>query len=70
MLYYFCWQNLICCFDLFFLDLKESILQDSDSDVEVFDLLDPSSRDIVVGSISVSCSVEVCTTTLPFSVVC
>ncbi|XP_057464618.1 phosphatidylserine decarboxylase proenzyme 2-like [Actinidia eriantha] len=40
------------------IDLFEFLIQDSDSDVEVFTLLDPSSPDIVVGSISVSCSVE------------
>lgn len=36
------------------------LLQDSDSDFEVFELFDPSSVDKVVGKISLSCSVEVC----------
>lgn len=40
------------------IDLFEFLTRDSDSDCEVFDLLDPSSPDLVVGSIAVSCSVE------------
>ncbi|XP_031132267.1 phosphatidylserine decarboxylase proenzyme 3-like [Ipomoea triloba] len=40
------------------IDLLEYLSQDSDSDVEAFDLLDPSSPSIVVGSISISCSIE------------
>ncbi|XP_028106001.1 phosphatidylserine decarboxylase proenzyme 2-like isoform X2 [Camellia sinensis] len=39
-------------------DLFEFLTQDSDSDIDRFDLLDPSSPDMVVGSISLSCSVE------------
>ncbi|OAY45023.1 phosphatidylserine decarboxylase proenzyme 2 [Manihot esculenta] len=39
------------------IDLLEFLSRDSDSDVEVFELFDPSSG-IVVGKISVSCSVE------------
>ena len=35
------------------------IMQDSDSDVEVFNLLDPSVPGKVVGNISISCTVEV-----------
>ena len=42
------------------ISLKCVVLQHSDSDSEVFDLLDPSSSDILVGSIFISCSVEVC----------
>lgn len=42
------------------LSLKCVVLQDSESDSEVFDLLDPSSSDVSVGSIFLSCSVEVC----------
>ena len=42
------------------LSLRCVVLQDSGSDLEKFDLLDPSSSDIVVGSIFVSCLVEVC----------
>lgn len=40
--------------------LKKNFLQESDLDTEVFDLLDPSSPDVIVGNIAVSCSVEVC----------
>ncbi|KDP42450.1 hypothetical protein JCGZ_00247 [Jatropha curcas] len=40
------------------IDLLEFLTQDSDSDFEVFELFDPSSSDIVVGKISLSCSVE------------
>ncbi|CAH9082028.1 unnamed protein product [Cuscuta europaea] len=39
-------------------DLLEYLSQDSDSDVEVFDLLDPSTPSLVVGCISISCSIE------------
>lgn len=46
--------------------LNKIILQDSDSDLEAFDLLDPSSSDIVIGNISVSCSVEVCNSRIFF----
>ncbi|CAL5418022.1 unnamed protein product [Camellia sinensis] len=41
------------------IDLYEFLTRDSDSDSEMFDLLDPSSPDIIVGKISLSCSVEV-----------
>ncbi|GMP80791.1 hypothetical protein CsSME_00035771 [Camellia sinensis var. sinensis] len=40
------------------IDLYEFLTRDSDSDSEMFDLLDPSSPDIIVGKISLSCSVE------------
>ncbi|KAK3010740.1 hypothetical protein RJ639_011293, partial [Escallonia herrerae] len=40
------------------IDLLEFLTRDSDSDCEVFHLLDPSSSDLVVGDIYVSCSVE------------
>ncbi|XP_031282730.1 phosphatidylserine decarboxylase proenzyme 3-like isoform X2 [Pistacia vera] len=40
------------------IDLLEFLTRDSDSDFEVFDLFNPSSPDIVVGNISLSCSVE------------
>ncbi|XP_061364566.1 phosphatidylserine decarboxylase proenzyme 2-like isoform X2 [Gastrolobium bilobum] len=39
-------------------DLFEFLTQDSDSDIEIFDLLDPSMPGEVVGNISISCSVE------------
>ncbi|CAK9140466.1 unnamed protein product [Ilex paraguariensis] len=39
-------------------DLFEFLTRDSDSEFEVVDLSDPSSSDIVVGNISLSCSVE------------
>ncbi|VFQ81815.1 unnamed protein product [Cuscuta campestris] len=39
-------------------DLLEYLSQDSDSDVEVLDLWDPSTPSVVVGSISISCSIE------------
>ncbi|XP_076891188.1 phosphatidylserine decarboxylase proenzyme 2-like [Bidens hawaiensis] len=39
-------------------DLFEFLSRDLDSGKEVFKLLDPSSPDVVVGSISLSCSVE------------
>lgn len=63
-----CWHSLICCFFfwLFLSGLADIILQDTDS--EVLNLLDPSSPEIVVGNISLACSVEVWTTRqLPFS---
>jgi len=37
-----------------------NLSQDSDSDFETVDLLDPSSSDTVVGKLSFSCFVEVC----------
>ncbi|KAJ7946690.1 Phosphatidylserine decarboxylase proenzyme 2 [Quillaja saponaria] len=40
------------------IDLLEFLTQDSESDFEVFNLLDPPSPEKVVGTISVSCSVE------------
>ncbi|KAL7175678.1 hypothetical protein ACSBR2_029297 [Camellia fascicularis] len=40
------------------IDLYEFLSRDSDSDSEMLDLLDPSSPDIIVGKISLSCSVE------------
>ncbi|KAK4254315.1 hypothetical protein QN277_009715 [Acacia crassicarpa] len=40
------------------IDLLEFLTQDSDSDTEVFNLLDPSTPGKVAGSISLSCSVE------------
>ncbi|KAJ0077828.1 hypothetical protein Patl1_36955 [Pistacia atlantica] len=40
------------------IDLLEFLTRDSDSDFEVVDLFNPSSPDIVVGNISLSCSVE------------
>ncbi|XP_028753185.1 phosphatidylserine decarboxylase proenzyme 2 isoform X1 [Neltuma alba] len=40
------------------IDLLEFLTQDSDSDIEVFNLLDPSMPGKVVGNISLSCSVE------------
>ncbi|KAJ0011160.1 hypothetical protein Pint_32890 [Pistacia integerrima] len=40
------------------IDLLEFLTRDSDSDFEVFDLFNLSSPDIVVGNISLSCSVE------------
>ncbi|RZB97500.1 phosphatidylserine decarboxylase proenzyme 2 isoform X2 [Glycine max] len=39
-------------------DLLEFLTKDSDSDVEVFNLLDPSVPGKVVGNISISCTVE------------
>ncbi|KAF7842639.1 phosphatidylserine decarboxylase proenzyme 2-like isoform X1 [Senna tora] len=39
-------------------DLLEFLTQDSDSDIEVFNLLDPSVPGKAVGNISLSCSVE------------
>ena len=47
-------------FQLFFsLDMNSILLQDSDSDFEVFELFDPVATGKVVGKISLSCSVEV-----------
>ncbi|KAF2293910.1 hypothetical protein GH714_005601 [Hevea brasiliensis] len=40
------------------IDLLEFLTRDLDSDFEVFELFDPSSSDIIVGKISISCSVE------------
>ncbi|XP_024632539.1 phosphatidylserine decarboxylase proenzyme 2 isoform X1 [Medicago truncatula] len=40
------------------IDLLEFLSQDSDSDIETFNLLDPSVPGKVVGNISISCSVE------------
>lgn len=40
------------------IDLFDFLTRDSDSDIEVFGLLDPSSSDQVVGKISLSCSIE------------
>lgn len=39
--------------------MNDMMVQDSDSDIEIFDLLDPSVSGKVVGKISISCSVEV-----------
>ncbi|TKY45927.1 Phosphatidylserine decarboxylase proenzyme 2 [Spatholobus suberectus] len=39
-------------------DLLEFLTKDSDSDIEIFNLLDPSVPGKVVGNISISCSVE------------
>lgn len=39
-------------------DLLEFLTKDSDSDIEILDLLDPSAPGKVVGNISISCSVE------------
>lgn len=50
----------ITCFLVYLTFTQRKLLQESDSDCEVFDLLDPSSPDLVVGNIAVSCSVEVC----------
>ncbi|GKV11105.1 hypothetical protein SLEP1_g22389 [Rubroshorea leprosula] len=40
------------------IDLLDFLAQDSDSGFEIFDLLDPSSADKVVGHIHLSCSIE------------
>nr|GEW93372.1 phosphatidylserine decarboxylase proenzyme 3-like [Tanacetum cinerariifolium] len=40
------------------IDLFESLSRVSDSDIEVLELFDPSSSDVVVGKISISCSVQ------------
>ncbi|KVI10971.1 C2 calcium/lipid-binding domain, CaLB [Cynara cardunculus var. scolymus] len=40
------------------IDIFEFLSQASDSDVEVFELFDPSSSNVMVGKISVSCSIE------------
>ena len=45
---------------IFHLLRGDNLLQDSDSDFETVDLLDPSSSDTVVGRLSFSCFVEVC----------
>ncbi|KAI3805107.1 hypothetical protein L1987_27168 [Smallanthus sonchifolius] len=39
-------------------DLFEFLSLDSDSDIEVFELLNPSSPSVLVGNISLSCSIE------------
>ncbi|XP_023750647.1 phosphatidylserine decarboxylase proenzyme 2 [Lactuca sativa] len=39
-------------------DLFEFLIRDSDSDKKVFDVMDPSSSNVVVGNISLSCSIE------------
>lgn len=39
-------------------DLFEFLTQDSDSDIKVFNVMDPSSSNLVVGNISLSCSIE------------
>ena len=39
--------------------MNDMMVQDSDSDIETFNLLDPSVPGKVVGNISISCSVEV-----------
>ncbi|PWA86021.1 phosphatidylserine decarboxylase 2 [Artemisia annua] len=39
-------------------DLFEFLSRDSDSDIEVFNLIDPSSSNVVVGNITLSCTVE------------
>ncbi|GAA0143630.1 decarboxylase [Lithospermum erythrorhizon] len=48
-------NNLVGCCEI---DVFEFVTQDSTSDHEVLDLLDPSNTATVVGTISVSCSVE------------
>ncbi|KAG6741649.1 hypothetical protein POTOM_054926 [Populus tomentosa] len=49
---------ILICFQSFFsLDLNSILLQDSDSDFEVFELFDPAATG-KVGRISLSCSVE------------
>ncbi|CAN1141757.1 Phosphatidylserine decarboxylase proenzyme 2 [Linum perenne] len=40
------------------IDLLEFLIRDFDSDAEAFKLIDPTSSDIVVGKISLSCDVE------------
>ncbi|KAI3739763.1 hypothetical protein L2E82_30174 [Cichorium intybus] len=40
------------------IDLFEFLSRASDSDIEVFDLSDPSSSNVVVGKISISCCIE------------
>ncbi|KAK7246788.1 hypothetical protein RIF29_41658 [Crotalaria pallida] len=40
------------------IDLFEFLTKDSDSDIEIFNLLDPSVPEKVVGNISISCSAE------------
>ena len=44
------------------------VLQESDSDIEELELLDPSPPNAVVGKISVSCSVEVCNISFVFQI--
>ncbi|KAI3497464.1 hypothetical protein L1887_40087 [Cichorium endivia] len=39
-------------------DLFEFLTQDSNSDIKVFNVMDPSSSNVVVGNISLSCSIE------------
>lgn len=39
--------------------MNDMMAQDSDSDIEIFNVLDPSVPGKVVGKISISCSVEV-----------
>lgn len=58
-------SHMLVFFVVVSLGLVDIILQDTDSDVEVLNLLDPSSPEIVVGNISLSCSVEVWTTRQP-----
>ncbi|XP_031114409.1 phosphatidylserine decarboxylase proenzyme 2-like [Ipomoea triloba] len=40
------------------IDLLDYLSRDSNSDIEAFDLLDPSSPSVVVGCISISCSIQ------------
>lgn len=40
------------------IDLLDYLSRDSNSDTETFDLLDPSSPSVVVGCISISCSIQ------------
>jgi len=57
------YQLLLCPFSIIHLHtfiLNDMMVQDSDSDIEMFNLLDPSIPGKVVGNISISCSVEVC----------
>ncbi|KAG6742758.1 hypothetical protein POTOM_053697 [Populus tomentosa] len=44
--------------------LEDDIFDDSDSDFEVFELFDPAATGKVVGRISLSCSVKMCSTQL------
>ncbi|KAL8061046.1 hypothetical protein ABFX02_02G063200 [Erythranthe guttata] len=39
-------------------DLYDFLTQDSESDVDVYDLVDPTSSSVIVGTISLSCSIE------------
>lgn len=55
--------QIFCIYLFIFLVLShiiEILMQDSESDSEVLDLFDPSSSNITVGKITLSCSVEVC----------